>query len=339
MRKLASVQRIAALEPIEGADAIECATVLGWQVVVKKGEFKVDDPCVFFEVDSVLPVAPWNEFLKGRQRLKTIKLRGQISQGLALPVPVVLTSLSPDEPIGIPEEADLTALLGVIKYEAPEPGQPNNGTSFRRESDFPVYVTKTDEDRVQSAPKSLRALAGRPYVMTLKMDGSSFTATTDRDDVSKVLICSRNFQVREPGEEDKVDNFTKVARKYDLAGILRGTTYAIQGELCGPAIQNNLLRLADHDLYVFNVFNWETRTYLTDTEMREFCYAKGLKPVPLIETGLEFGYNIPELLNLAKGKYEGTTNNREGLVIRSNDDGPRVSFKTINNDYLLKEEK
>ncbi len=335
MRKLVSVQRVLSLDPIDGADRIETATILGWQTIVKKGEVQVGDLVAYFEVDCYLPDAPWSSFLKSK-RLKTIKLRGQLSQGLALPLPVVL---QPDlyDPQALLEDDDITELLGVIKYEPHVPGDPQNGTRFKRESDFPSYVFKTDEDRVQSAPRLLHKLNGRPYVITLKMDGSSFTATTDRDDVSQVHICSRNFVAKL--DPERVDNFNKVALKYDIAGILRGTTYAIQGELCGPAIQNNLMKLPDHDLYVFNVFNWDTQRYLTDTEMREFCYAKGLKPVPLVEIGLEFAYSQADLLALAKGKYEGTENNREGLVIRSNDDDhPRVSFKAINNDYLLKEE-
>ncbi len=330
MRKLVSVQRILALDPIEGADRIELATILGWQVVVKKGEFQVDELALYFEVDSYLPEAPWASFLKSR-RLKTIKLRGCLSQGLALPRTVVLPGVE------LNEGDDVTEMCGVIKYEPSIPGEKQNGTRFKRESNFPSHVPKTDEDRVQSVPRSLRELQGRPYVITLKMDGSSFTATTDRDDLSKVLICSRNFVVKP--DEEKIDNFTKVALKYNLAEILAGTTLAVQGELCGPSIQNNLMKLEDHDLFIFNVFNWETQRYYTDFEMREFCRTHKLRPVDLVECGVEFEHTQATLLERARGKYERTTNNREGLVIRSNDDiHPRTSFKAINNDYLLKEE-
>lgn len=87
MRKLAHVEKIASIQPIDGADRIEVATVLGWQVVVKKDEFKVGDLCIYIEIDSVLPEIEDFEFLRDKKfRIKTQKLRGQISQGLILPL-------------------------------------------------------------------------------------------------------------------------------------------------------------------------------------------------------------------------------------------------------------
>lgn len=78
MRTLASIQRIDALEPIAGADQIEKAKILGWELVVKKNEFKVGDLCIYCEIDSVLPEKPEFEFLRPRKfRVKTIRLRGK----------------------------------------------------------------------------------------------------------------------------------------------------------------------------------------------------------------------------------------------------------------------
>lgn len=86
-RSLAHVEIITALSSIEGADFLELAQVLGWQCVVKKGEFQVGDKIIFCEIDSVLPELPEYEFLrKYNFRIKTQKLRGVISQGLVLPI-------------------------------------------------------------------------------------------------------------------------------------------------------------------------------------------------------------------------------------------------------------
>ncbi|HLZ86596.1 MAG TPA: hypothetical protein VKQ52_05135, partial [Puia sp.] len=116
MRKLASIQMIRSLEAIEGADAIEKATVMGWQLVVKKGEFRVGDLCIYCEIDSMMPDRPEFEFLRPRgMRIKTIRLRGQVSQGICLPISIL--------PAGtvLEENTDCTDILGITKYAPPMP--------------------------------------------------------------------------------------------------------------------------------------------------------------------------------------------------------------------------
>ena len=110
-RKLVSIQVVERVAPIEGADQIEQARVMGWTVVVKKGEFSPGDRCVFFEIDSVLPDgAPWAEFMRPRGfRVRTLKLRGVLSQGLALPVSIL------DGEVPEPGE-DVRDRLRVVKY-------------------------------------------------------------------------------------------------------------------------------------------------------------------------------------------------------------------------------
>ncbi|MFN8396383.1 MAG: hypothetical protein U0176_17290 [Bacteroidia bacterium] len=116
MRTLASIQRIKSLAPIPGADAIEKATVLGWQLVVKKGEFQVGDLAVYCEIDSLLPDRPEFEFLKPRgMRIKTIRLRGEISQGICFPLSIL------PEGTAIAEGADVTEILEVTKCRPPSP--------------------------------------------------------------------------------------------------------------------------------------------------------------------------------------------------------------------------
>ncbi len=139
-RKLVSIQRVEEISPIAGADLIVEARIMGWRVVVKKGELAAGDPCVFFEIDSVLPDGPaWAEFMRPRGfRLKTAKLRGVLSQGLALPV----TILGGEVP---PVGTDVRERLGVVKYE---PVLPDDREVA---GPFPASVPKTDEIRLQSA--------------------------------------------------------------------------------------------------------------------------------------------------------------------------------------------
>jgi RNA ligase (TIGR02306 family) len=320
MRKLASIQKIVSISPIDGADKIECAKILGWNLVVKRGEFTPGDLCMFFEPDAILPEAPWSEFMRSRNfRIKAVKMRGVLSQGLALPVLEECKNLS--------EGSDITDLLGVKKYDPPEVSAGSFGQSC---GPFPALVPKTDEPRIQSSPDLLDALKHRFYVMTVKLDGTSFTATYDAD---QFKVCSRNLSLK--NTEDSI--FWKVAKKYNLEQSLRGTTYAVQGELCGPGIQKNRLKLKDHDLFIFNVYDWKAGRYLSPMESSVFCREVGLKTVPIEEAGLAFTYSQEELLEKAKGFYDNTDNIREGLVVRSFE-VPRVSFKVINNDFLLKEE-
>jgi RNA ligase (TIGR02306 family) len=332
MRKLVSIQEVINIDPIPNSDFLEAITVLGWTLVAKKGEFVIGSPCVFFEVDCLLPEAPWSEFLRSKKfRIKTVKLRGQLSQGLALPLEYL--GISPGEcEIG----DDVTERLGVKKYELPENEQPGNNAPVLG-IPFPSHVPKTDEPRVQSNPDLLQALAGRPYVTTVKLDGSSFTATYDSE--GTFHVCSRNLSLFRPEEGGLVNNWWKVAIANNLEEKLQGTTYyAIQGELCGPGIQKNRLNLTEHRLFVFNAYNWEWRRHLTPVELQDLCERLGLDHVPVDETGDSFSYTAEELLAKADGVYAGTKNRREGIVVRSNDGGSRVSIKAISNDFLLKDE-
>lgn len=184
MRKLASVQRIRSVEPIEGADRIELVKVLGWQCVAKKGQFKAGDDCVYFEIDSFLPVKPEFEFLRGNSyknsellgegfRLRTMKFRGQISQGLVLPISIV----EENGWHGLPEGTDVTELLEVRKWEIPEMAT-NGGTVI---GSRPHSIPYTDETRIQAEPELLQEFAGLPYYISTKMDGSSHSISLDEN--------------------------------------------------------------------------------------------------------------------------------------------------------------
>jgi RNA ligase (TIGR02306 family) len=333
-RKLASIQVIDSLTPIEGADRIECARVMGWNVVVKKGEFTSGSLCVYFEIDSVLPAdCSWSDFLKDKKyRVKTAKMRKCLSQGLALPF-INFTEEQQEKLKSLSVGDDVTELLSVKKYEIPETGSFKGCNSA---GNFPYFLHKTDEIRVQSALDVLQELKDKPYYITTKCDGTSCTIFRFKEEFG---VCSRNFLLKK--EEESV--YWKVAKKYNLEEILP-EGYAIQAEVVGIGIQKNRLKLSDYDLLVFNVFDIEKQRHLDLLEFKEFCNKLNLKIVPIDEVGECFNYSLEALLEMAKGKYSNTQNNREGIVIRpqvgffSRCLRGRLSFKVLNNDYLLKDE-
>jgi len=343
-RKLASIQKVLAIEPIPNADAIELARINGWQCVVKKGEFASGNYGVFFEIDSVPPDAELFRFLwkpansegepppaeysrPGNFRIRTKKLRGCLSQGLLMPLSVFDLSTRK-------EGADVTEELGVTKYEPPLPIK-NSGVR----APFPSFIPKTDEIRIQSMPVLLDEIRGLPYVITLKYDGMSSTFCIDPRD-GEFHVCGRNISVL-----DGNNDYWNVARRYRMEEILRATPqFAIQAEVCGPGIQKNRLMLKESAIFVFSIFDRSQSRYLAHDEARVWMLEHGLPPVEVIEEGDAFAHSQESLLALAEGKYPGTQNEREGIVIRPREEtfsptlAGRLSFKAISNRFLLKEE-
>jgi RNA ligase (TIGR02306 family) len=338
-RKLASIQRVLDILPIENADAIELACINGWQCVVKKQEFQVGDAGVFLEIDSIPPDTELFRFLwvprgedpqpglrPAKFRIRTMRLRGTLSQGLLLPLRAF--DLGP-----VVEGENVTEALGVGKYEPPAP----TGMGDWR-APFPGYIPKTDEMRVQSVPGVLDELRELPYAITVKYDGTSATYCIDSRD-GAFHACGRKQSVKEG-----VNLYWDIARKYNIEAVLREAPhYAIQGEIFGPGIQKNPLGRKQRDFAAFNVYDILSARFLDHAEARVFLNAHGIPAVATLEEGDAFGYSQEDLLALAEGKYEGTDSEREGIVIRPRREttsailGGRLSFKAISNRFLLKE--
>lgn len=330
-RKLVSLQRVESLRPIEGADRVVLARVQGWDVVVKKGEFSPGATCVYFEIDALLPSgASWAEFMRPRGfRVKTARLRGVLSQGLALPLDILPEPLR-DLPLG----SDVTAALGVQKYEPVVPlGSEVAGP-------FPGQVPKTDEQRLQSALGVLEELRGHEFYVTTKCDGTS--ATFVKLD-GQLVVCSRNWALA-PGAGPQ----GALALRYGLAERLP-EGLAVQGEVCGPGIQKNRLGLAQHELFVFSLFDVRRGVFLDFDELVREVSRLGLSMVPIdrVVRGDEaaaFEHTLEGYLAAARGTYAGTSRRREGIVVRplrersSATLGGRLSFKVINNEFLLEDE-
>lgn len=339
-RKLASVQYVHHITPIEGADRIECVHVLGWQCVANKGQFKVGDHCVYMEVDSFLPICEQFEFLRNSSyknseilgegfRLKTQKFRGQISQGLVQPLSILLGG---KYELG----DDVTELLGIRKWEVEE-RVTNSGTVI---GDFPDGIPKTDELRVQSYPKLIDEFkAVKGYYISTKMDGCSVTMYWKDGHFG---ICGRNYEY---ADDDKCAMW-KYAHEHGISERIAGAglpAIAVQGEFCGAGIQKNRLKLTKPEWYVFTVIDLTTHRRLSLDKMKEICENLKLTMVPVEEMKDDFAYDSVEvLLERAKGKYPSGMN-KEGIVIRPLEpvysptiEGP-LSMKVLNNDYLLKE--
>lgn len=336
MRTLASIQVIHTIKPAENADSLELAYVLGWQVVVKKGVFNVGDLALFLEIDSVTPEEQRYAFLwkdknprPSNFRVKTIKLRGELSQGVLFPI-----SEFP-EIINLYEGQDVTEILNITKYEPiiRISGPRNNFKQGSTEAPFPAKIPKTDEQRIQSAPKLIYELTDLAYYITLKYDGTSATYT-EEDGVFKA--CSRNHAKKDDGNV-----YWNIAHKYDLQSVIsRNPGYSLQGEIIGPGIQGNKLNLEEIEVRFFNLLYEGYRMTLDET--RDFMAKENLPMVEILEEGNSFNYDIPTLLAKAEGFYPNTQNEREGIVVRpiipiySEKLKDLLSFKAISNKFLLK---
>jgi len=361
MRSLAHIERIVDINPIPDADRIEVAQVLGWEVVIQKGLYNIGDLICFIEVDSLLPKLPQFSFMESRgYKVKTIKLRGQVSQGLIISLRDYY-DITNDKDTLVELGKDVTKILGIVKYEKPiEEEQYNkkkhSGFSFMRfkwyrklkkgsyKSSFPKNAKKTDESRIQNNPRIL--IDKKDYIVecTEKIDGQSFTATTKPKKFLGItyglefIVASRNRRVH-----DKKSLFWQTVYKYNLEEILLSHPgMVIQGEQIGTKIQGNKYKLQDFNspqLYIFNI-EYKGRTFVYE-EIEAFCELYDLNVVPFL--GLEFvssiGSTVNDYVEYSKGVSKLENVQREGVVFKNIDlvaNRKGFSFKAINPDFLLK---
>lgn len=346
MRKLASIQRIAEIKSIEGADKICAYRVLGWWCVDQINKYKVDDLVVYCEVDSFIPneIAPFltkeghehKEYqgIKG-ERIRTCKKMKQISQGLLLPYHTLRKQKYEDN-IGIPayeEGQDVTELLKIVKWEkAPEYLSPD------AKGLFPSFFPKTDQERIQNCYKDMQQpMKEYSWEVTEKVEGQSFSCYYNNKEFG---VCSRNLELK-----DADNTFWNTARKYKLQEKLEllGKNIVIQAEQVGPGIQGNIYGLRDYELFVFDIYDIDKGSFLQPYERQIINVALGLKSAPLIDARYKFNENTckpncQDILDQADGKSViGKTGTlREGLVFKANTKD-RISFKAVSNLYLLKQ--
>lgn len=350
MRKMAYIVEIDSVSPIEGADAIEVAVVNGWKVVVKKGEYTVGDMAVYCEIDSWIPheLAPFlskgkapREFagIKG-ERLRTIKLRGQISQGLLLSMNVLNEEFDGNGAIGDWKvEDDVSEKLGIQKYEPPIPAQLRG----KIKGNFPVFLRKTDQERVQNCFKYFKdePEVWVECVVEEKLEGSSFTAYYNNGQTG---VCSRNLDL----VEEEGNAFWDAAREQNILEALTmycertSRNFAIQGELIGVGVQGNIYNLPNKVVRVFDIFDIDEQEYVNADQRWEILeylnmYGAKLDAAPYLQTVDVSKLSLDDILVMAEGKSVlNKKQEREGIVFKSVRD-PSKTFKAISNRYLLKE--
>lgn len=333
-RKMATIRKIDAITPIVGADAIECAQVGGWKVVTRKGEYTAGDLAVYCEVDSWIPhdLAPFlskgnepREFngVKG-ERLRTIRLKGQLSQGLLLPLEPTCDNIESE----LFEGLDVSLPLNIQKWEPPAEFLAADAKGM-----FPSQIPKTDQPRIQNLSAELAEwkTENLTWEVTEKLEGSSFTAFIHDGEFN---VCSRNLMLKENAD----NTFWATAIKYDLKNKMTALSrnIAVQAELLGPGVQGNIYKLTTHMLAVFDIFDIDAQQYMSPADCKKMIDQLGLTSVPVLTSTAELGdKTIDVLLKMADGKsVMGLIGcKREGLVWKCNE--RRVSFKAISNDYLL----
>lgn len=329
MRKLATIRIVNDLKPIEGADLIELAIVDGWKCVVKKGDFTVGSPVIYCEIDSFLPIRDEFEFLRKSSyrkleshegfRLRTMRLRGQVSQGLLLNTTLL------GRPFEIGE--DVTGELGITKYDPPLPTSLGGNVL----GPFPTFISKTDEERIQNLSNDYHSFFDKPFSVSEKIDGTSFTAFLNNGIFG---VCGRNWELAE-SEQNSHWRIARTLNIHERLASISGS-YALQGELVGPGIQGNRYKLKALELYLFNIFDIQNSSYVDKETFEQICGKLGLKSVPKIGV-FEVPHSIDEILTFAEGASLLNSNTeREGLVWVYGSGNSRISFKTISNRFLTK---
>ena len=408
-RELAYLVQVDNITPMN-ADRLECAHIGGWHCVVGKGEFKVGDPAVYFEIDSQLPdVAPFSEmeFLRSKHfKIKTQKIRGEYSQGLLMPISAWDWSVSRDSKGIFVMSMELTEDEGTIMrldddtrfltkrlnvtYVVPEDNKrKSNGIDkykkmsqrhpklfskplFRwlmrrnwgkkllfvffgkkkdKKNEFPAWVVKTDEERLQNCPWMLNDTE-QVWYPTEKIDGSSTTFTVKGFGRKRqFVVCSRNVAFDKPDKKCYYDTniYTEMAEKYDMETVLAKMLdeahklnsnidfLTIQAETYGEGVQKRDYNLKCHDMAIFNIiwgFKDGTTQRLNPFDGKEVADKWGLPYVPVFEpTKLPNDCDaVVAMAGKEKSKIDGGM--REGLVFRS-EDGTK-SFKVVDPEFLLK---
>lgn len=412
-RKLVTIRKINDIKPIDGADLIELAIVDGWTVVIKKEEFNIGDYCVFFEIDSFLPAndsrfsflakngTKTDEAGVERIRLRSVKLRKQLSQGLVLPVTLFSTelweihgnavvwngelNLSPDDiieyinsTIMVLEDSryGIEEYLNVTKYERPDDRQNGGANRAKTAGNFPIFIPKTDEDRVQNIfGKFSQTMKDVPFRKSLKLDGSSETIAfvsnpdffiekiddvvqewneeTQTLEVKEVIpypftweegqgiVCSRNLALK----YDVSTAFWKAVLKDDIIERLRhycnehNRQFALQGECMGPGIQGNRENLEEHTFFCFRIWDIDSQCFLDDSEFIEVTNILGVNVVP--QGDIVYFFNVYNNIAEALASADHISMIHpiaEGDVYKSiiKVNDETIHFKVINNKYLLK---
>ena len=345
-RKLVTVRIVSAISPIPKADAIECASIEGWKVAVGKGEFRSGDRCVYFEIDSFLPVVdPRFSFLEKSAiewegcrgvRLRTMTMRGQISQGLALPlakfpeIEMVISGKSPEEA----RQVDFAEVLGVVKWEAAIPQE----MKLAAVGALPSVLNSPSLERIQNLPALFEEHRGEDFEATIKIDG--MTSHVFRMD-GRVRVGSQSWELVERADEPT----WIAARECGLVEALDHPEFEgvqIQAELFGMGVaagwHENRPRPT---LAVFHAYDFLKGRHYSKGEREDLVErlrARGARIDCAPSLGVfridEFAGDFERLFALAEGPSLDPSRRREGVVLKHVDG--TFAFKVISNKRLLK---
>ena len=382
MRKLAHVETIIWKRPIDGANRIELVGVLGWQCIAKKDEFKVGDKCVYIEIDSLVDKDnPDFEFLEPKKfKIKTMKMRGVLSQGIVFPTSILhsrrewqngddVTDLLKikhvDEAPSATRSDEMLAnykrrhkkifknrfIKWLMRFEKirdfiTSVAIKKEG-SRKRKYDFPSWIAKTDEQRIQNVPSILKTYHGTPMIVTEKIDGTSSTFFLEKSGNDYEFgVCSRNIYLKGDPKDlhfyygINPDTYLGIADTYNIRATLSAlfkklkaqNTIVLQGEIIGEAIQDNKYGIKGTDFYGFNLIVDGKK--VSSVEAKNIVSEFGIKWVPILDEAYYLPETVDEILSYADGTSHLCNTLREGVVIRDADN--TVSFKCISNKFLLK---
>lgn len=352
---LASVQKVLSVTKHPNADTLSICTVLGWQCIIKLDQFKENDLVGYIMIDTVVPEKDEFEFLRDKKfRVRTIKLRGELSQGLVIPLPEGKWK----------EGDDLTDIIGVKKYEKPDnnpirESKPKRPTKFwprlkydfkyhylyrwfpklrnKTRSVFPKHLVPiTDEERIQNIPKVLEQYKGKDFIASYKLDGSSITIIHEKNFLGKSVyrICSRRFELHDKNNDwYKVFDSTNFKNHIDKLVTIFGNNIIVQGEAIG-SFNGNHHNLKSNEIRLFNIYVDGKR--INQKDFIDICETHQIPHCPWYWVG-QLNFTLPEILQFAQ--IPDPINPKvpvEGLVFRSCDDS-NISWKVVNNNYLLKE--
>jgi len=358
MRKLATIRKVSNIRPIEGKDLIEQVNIDGWNVIVKKDEFKDGDLCVYIEIDSKLPAKPEFEFLaKKDYTIKTMKMAGVRSEGIVFPLTIL------PKKVKVVEGADVTKVLGVTQYNKEAEEEVSfldklidaidtkmrkfawyrkltikSKRSVKKSSSFPNWIKKTDEERIQNKTKVLTL--EKTWLATEKLDGSSATyGYRNVGGVEEYVICSRNKRIT-----DETEVWAVIDKKYGLEKIIKDLfvtlgeqeSLVIQGEIIGPKIQGNKYKLTEPKFFMFNLI-------IDGIKVNYYSvYEKVLHLIPVVPVldvfHIDGDKNVDDILNIATFKSNVNKDTlAEGLVFRTFDENEVVvdSFKAVSPQFLI----
>jgi RNA ligase (TIGR02306 family) len=314
-----SIETIDKVWSHSNADKLELASVAGmtFQFCVGKGQYKVGDIVVYFPIDSVLPdtlVEKFNirNFLSGskKDRLKTVKLRGEISQGFVYP----MAALFPDVPKSIGD--DVTQELCVIKYEPPEVP-----CKAGRLLPLPTGVSVYDIEGCERYFSVVEQLMDEPVFISEKVEGSNSAILLNRGEPIRYL--QRRFEVQPDPSTEEIHDWIRVPQDSGLTMIAEqilndysAHQVLIRSEMTGPSIQGNIYKLPKVSTFTFDI---QVNGRYLDAEEFIFVTSKyNIKTAPIISVGktLREWLNGRTVVQASSGKSMLYDTLREGIVIK-----------------------